>query len=192
MTNKNLYLLFILFFTIINISCNTLRSEGNIDVNGMIYDFTNKPVAQCMIALDNSYFGITDINGRFVLPKVPPGNYTLYVYKAGYEKFSEEILIINIEQIIYIRIPSQNQLLDMVDEALTAMNVDFADELIQRAYQVDKNNIEMLFYYATIKFRQQKFIEAIDFLITAKEMGSRDINIDRFLTILRGLVNADN
>jgi tetratricopeptide (TPR) repeat protein len=126
------------------------------------------------------------------LPKIPPGTYSITVSKDGYEAYSDEVTIRNRGQIIYIRIPSQNQLLNLADEALTAMNLVIAEEYIQRAYKIDRNNIETLFYYATIKFRQQKYDEAIDFLITAKNLGSRDTNIDRFLFFLRRLQYEKN
>jgi tetratricopeptide (TPR) repeat protein len=194
MIRKYNYSLFIfILIALIGISCNTTGSaNAPIDINGMIYDFSNRPVAYCTIILGELYTGSTDISGRFTLPRIPPGAYTITGYKEGYEIYTDEIIIREQGQIIYIRIPSQIQLLNLVDEALTAMNFDAADEYIQRAYQIDKNNIEMLFYYATTKFRQHKYDEAISFLMTAKNLGSKDTYIDRFLAVLRELTDAEN
>jgi len=189
MIKKEKYFLFTIFFiAFLCLSCKTLRPVNKIDINGMIYDFTNRPVAYCQIMLGELFTGSTDINGRFTLPKIPVGIYTITVTKEGYETYSDEIEIRDQGQIVYIRIPSQSQLLNLVDEALTVMNLDIAQEYIQRAYEIDSNNIETLFYYATIKFRQQKYNEALAFLLTARNLGSRDLYIDRFLTILRELV----
>ena len=194
MNKKNLYLLFIITnITLLFISCSTFRfGNKNIDINGMVYDFSNKPVAYCEILLGKSYKSSTDINGRFTLPNIPHGTYTITVYKNIYETYSDKVTIKDQGQIIYIRIPSQSQLLNLADEALTVMNLEIAEEYIQRAYQIDKNNIEMLFYYSTIKFRQHKYEEAIAFLVTAKSLGSKDLYIDKFLTILRELSDAEN
>jgi hypothetical protein len=190
---KYCFLVVIIFSILVSISCRTTGlSRTPIDINGMVYDFTNRPVAHCRITLGRRHAGITDINGRFVLPRVPPGTYTITVYKDGHETFSDEILIQDQGQIIYIRIPSQSQLLNLADEALTAMNIVAAEEFVQRAYQIDKNNIEMLFYYATIKFRQQKYREAIEFLMAARNLGSRDPYIGRFLTILGELTDEED
>jgi len=156
----------------------------------MVYDFANKPVAYCQVILSNSYTSSTDINGRFALPIIRPGIYTITIKKDGYETYSDEVIIRDRRQIIYIRIPSQSQLLNLVDEALTVMNLDIAEEYIQRAYQIDQKNIEMLFYYATIKYRQHSYDEAIEFLITARSLGSRDPNIEIFLAILRELTDV--
>jgi tetratricopeptide (TPR) repeat protein len=158
----------------------------------MVYDFANRPVPYCEISLGRKITGSTDINGRFTLPRVPPGTYAITGYKDGYESYSDEVIIRDRGQIIYIRIPSQMQLLNLVDEALTSMNFDIADEYIQRAYKIDRNNIEMLFYYATIRYRQHRHDEAINFLMVAKGLGSKDIYIDKFLSILRELTDAEN
>jgi len=191
MIKKNIYIFSVVFvLSLVCLSCNTLGSGGSIDINGMVYDFANKPVAYCEVLLGDSYAGGTDINGRFVLPKITPGTYNITVRKEGYETYSDEVLIKERGQIIYIRIPSQSQLLNLVDESLTAVNFNIAEEYIQRAYQIDQNNIETLFYYATIKFRQRKYNEALFFLLAAKNLGSRDSNIDRFIIILRELTDA--
>lgn len=191
MNRKHVYTLVIL--TIAVTGCKTTGFNGKtIDVNGMIYDFANKPVAYCEITLGETYAATTDINGRFTLPKVPPGTYGITGSKNGYETYMDYVTIQDWGQIIYIRIPSQNQLLNLIDEAMTVMNFGLAEEYMKRAYEIDKTNVEMLFYYAAIKFRQQKYNEAVSYLEAAKSLGSRDTYIDRFLTILKELINAEN
>jgi tetratricopeptide (TPR) repeat protein len=177
-------------------ACGTVGfSYKTLDINGMVYDFSNRPVANCEIMLDKEkvnpkekvkpYKSSTDINGRFTLLKVPLGTYTLTAQKKGFEDYVDEVMVIKRGDIIYFRMPSQNQLLELVDGALTLNDVELAAQLVERAYQIDKNNIEMLFYYATVKFKQQDYVNAINFLETAKSLGSRDVYIDKFLEVLR-------
>ena len=181
---KNFFVLFSIAF--MAISCKTAEFGFKvIDVNGMVYDFTNRPVANCEISLGGKYKSSTDINGRFSLPKVPIGTYTITGYKKAFEIYSDEVIIKDKGQIIYIRIPSQNQLLNLADEALSANNLTGAEEMVERAYQIDQNSIEMLFYYATVKFRQREYGRAIDLLENARDLGSKDLYIDKFLTVLR-------
>jgi len=194
MINKRESIITLLFSLIVSflISCKTAEFGYKvIDISGMVYDYTNRPVAQCDISLGNKYKASTDINGRFTLPKVPVGKYILSAYKKGYEEFQEEVTINDRGQIIYFRMPSQGQLLDLVDTAMAANDFARAEELAERAYQIDENNIEMLFYYATIKFRQNDYKKAISFLEAARDLGSRDVYIDRFMEILRGLQNVE-
>ena len=189
MTKRYCFFLYLLISAILLASCKSAEFGFRVvDIGGMIYDFSNRPVPHCEISLGRRYRSATDINGRFTLPKVALGTYTITVYKDGFESYSEEIIINNAGQIIYIRIPSQNQLLNLTDEALTANNLSLAEETVERAFQIDQSNIEMLFFYATVKFRQREYEKAIYFLETAQSIGSRDLYIDRFLTILKELL----
>ena len=186
----------ILFCTVIltlalNTSCKTAEFGFTaIDLNGMVYDFSNRPVAHCEIFLDRKFKSCTDINGRFTLPKVTAGTYTLTAHKKGFEDYYDEIIVKDRGQIIYFRLPSQNQLLDLIDEALTANDFSHALGFAERAYQIDQNNIEMLFYFATVKFKQQEYPEAIAYLQIAKKLGSKDIFVDKFISDLWRLQNA--
>ena len=190
-TNKPLITGISIIMTLL-VSCKTTDFGSKaFDINGMIYDFSNRPVAHCEISLGKWYKGITDINGRFTFQKVSPGTYTVSGHKNGYEPYSEEIILKDRGQIIYIRIPSQNQLLNMVDEAIAANNFILAEEIAVRAYHIDKTNIEMHYYFAVIKFRQHQYKRAISYLETAKYLGSRDFYIEKFLTTLKELLNAE-
>jgi len=187
MTNKNFWLvLFIIPIAFLSSSCKTAEFGFKvINISGMVYDFSNRPVSNYEIVLGNWYSGSTDINGRFTLPKVPLGSYKIRGSKKGYEDYNGEVIIKDKGQIIYIRIPSQNQLLTMADEALAANNFMLAEEIAGRAYQIDKNNIEMLFYYAAILFRQNNLEGAASFLEDAVNLGSKDFYVQKFLTVIR-------
>ena len=189
MNRGTVFLLLIISFTAV--SCKTAEfGHKVIDLHGMVYDFSNRPVANCEVSLGRKYKSVTDINGRFTMPKVPVGTYILTGHKAGFENYTDEVAVRDRGQIIYFRMPSQNQLLDLVDEALSANNLTLAEELAEQAYKIDKSNTEMLFYYATVKFRQRDYIRAILFLGTAKNLGSKDLFVDKFLTLLWELQDA--
>jgi tetratricopeptide (TPR) repeat protein len=191
MTNRKYgYLPFIVLISFLLFSCITTELGIKVtDVSGMVYDFSNRPVSNYNIALGTWYSGSTDINGRFTLLKVPLGKYKMKGSKKGYENYSDEVTIKSKGQIIYIRIPSQNQLLAMADEALTANDFTLAEEIVERAYQIDKNNIEMLLYYAAISFRQKNFEKAASFLEDAVNLGSKDYYVQKFLSVIRRIQN---
>ena len=173
-------------FAVLAVSCKTVRFGPNaVDINGMIYDFSNRPVAYCEILLGGRYRASSDINGRFSLPNVRVGDYTLEGHKDGFEKYADEVSVRERGQIIYIRLPSQNQLLALIDAALVANNIPLALEMAERAYQIDANNVETLFYFATVKFKQGEYAAAAEFLEAARALGSRDIYIDKFLSQLK-------
>jgi hypothetical protein len=190
--NKNFYtLLCFIVFTLAITSCKTAELGFTVvDLNGMVYDLSNRPVAHCEVSLGRWHKSSTDINGRFSLPKMPVGTYTITAHKKGFEDYSDEVIVREMGQIVYFRLPSQNQLLDLIDNALTENNFPLALELAERAYQIDKNNIEMLFYFATVKYKLKEYHEAIAYLDAAKKLGSRDIFVDKFILDLWRLQNA--
>jgi len=180
------FLLFIISVAFLPFSCKTAEFGFKVtNISGMVYDFSNRPVSNYEVVLGKWYSGSTDINGRFTLLKVPLGNYKIRGSKKGYEDYTGEVIIKDKGQIIYIRIPSQNQLLAMVDEALAASDFILAEEIVERAYQIDKNNVEMLFYYAAILFRQNNLEGAASFLEDAVNLGSKDSYVQKFLTMIR-------
>ena len=179
-------LIFLFFLGFLLISCQTAEFGGKtFDVNGMVYDFSNRPIPHCEIVIGGKYRTSTDINGRFTLSRVPPGDHTISGEKRGFESYSDLISVRERGQIIYFRLPSQNQLLILLDEALSANELAIAKEMAERAYQIDSNNIEMLFYYAVVKFKQDEYEKAISFLEAAQRLGSKDIYVDKFLSILK-------
>ena len=186
----NLFVAFIII--VFSGSCKTAEFGFKvIDINGMVYDFSNRPIPFYEVTLGRKYRGSTDINGRFTLQKVPVGVYTITGNKNGYEDYLDEVIIREKGQIIYIRIPSQNQLLNLVDDYLTANNFILAEEMAERAYQIDKNSIETLLYYAATMFRLNNYEKAVSFLEAAVDLGSKDIYINKFLSILKELNNEE-
>jgi len=187
MVKRRCLFFFLIYILFLIVSCKTVEFGYKVfDINGMVYDFSNRPVANCEVSMGRRGLNSTsDINGRFSITRVPLGKYILTVYKDGYEKYSEEFLIKQRGQIIYVRLPSQNQLLDLVDGALMANNFPLAEEMAERAYRIDPNNIETLFYYATVKYRQQDYAGALVFLEAARNFGSKDLYIDRFMDRLK-------
>jgi len=188
--NKKYILL--ICISIMLVSCKTAEfGFKTVDISGMIYDFSNRPVPFYNISLGNKYFSSTDINGRFILHKIPEGTYTIIGSKSGYEIYIDEILINDNRQIIYIRIPSQKQLLEMADVALTRNDFTAAEKTLERAFQINHNNIEMLLYFAAVKYRQNDYDRAIFFLEYAQRFDSKDIYINKFLNNLREIKNEE-
>ena len=195
MMKKRQRVLFVLMFIMFSaVSCKTAEFGYKVfDINGMVYDFSNRPVAYCDISLGiRGLTGVSDINGRFSISRVPMGNHTLTVYKEGFEKYSEDFLFKQRGQIIYVRLPSQSQLLDLADEALTANNFLLAEEMAERARQIDPDNIETLFYFATVKFKLRDYNGALSLLETALNLGSKNPYIDKFMTRLKEIQDANS
>jgi tetratricopeptide (TPR) repeat protein len=155
-----------------------------VDVNGMVYDFSNRPVSQYTIGLGENRTAVTDITGRFVIAGAPVGTYQISGDKDGYEAYRGSIDITGRGQIVYIRVPSQSQLLELADEALGGNRIDLAESFVERARQAGPESTELLFYYATVKFRQKRYDQAVTYLMKARENGSHDAYLEKFLDAL--------
>ncbi len=74
-----------------------LTSYGQGVVKGVVFDENNgESVPFANVMLDSTRFGCaTDINGFFLISKVPAGNYTLRVRFVGYEDYTAELTVAN-------------------------------------------------------------------------------------------------
>ncbi|GHV77505.1 hypothetical protein AGMMS49942_23260 [Spirochaetia bacterium] len=178
---------FVLFACTLGLfSCKTAEFGYKvIDVNGMIYDFSNRPIPNYKIFLGEKYSSTTDINGRFLISKVPAGDYIIHGEGGGYESYQSAVVIYQREQIIYIRLPSFKQLLELADTALAKNQINEADAYLVRAGLLGEETTELLFYRATVRFRQKRYIEALNILQTAVNSGSTDMYVREFLNDLK-------
>jgi tetratricopeptide (TPR) repeat protein len=180
-----------LLFLIISslfLSCKTAEFGFKvIDINGMVYDFGSRPIASCNVYIDNRYYAETDINGRFSMAKVPEGSYKIQVSKKGYETYTGDIRINDRKQVLYMRTPSLQQLLDMVDSSLEQNQMDEALSFINRALSIGEVTTELLFYAAVVQFRLGDIQKAGEYLQRIKSRGSHDVYLEKFLQDIQNL-----
>jgi tetratricopeptide (TPR) repeat protein len=158
----------------------------------MVYDFGNRPISNCNVHLDDRHWVETDINGRFSIAKVPAGDYKIQITKKGYETYTGKVHINDKQQVVYIRTPSLQQLLDLADNALERNNPEEALAYIQRALSINNMTTELLFYAAVVEFRLGYIREAADLLQEIKSSGVRDIYIERFLQDIQNFEGVKN
>jgi tetratricopeptide (TPR) repeat protein len=167
------------------ISCNTAGyRRGSAGLNGMVYDFENKPIPQYIITVDEKTPVSTDINGRFFVPRVRMGKHEIKGYKDGYESYTGALAINDRRQIVYLRVPNVSQLLGLADAALSKNNIEEAAVYIQRAGAIGEKTAELFFYSAVVLFRQGEYRAAIEKLQDALSFGFRDEYVVKFLNDL--------
>lgn len=112
-------LLLISLFLII--SCASVkRPDGtNGILQGMIYDYENKPVCGFHVSIDGKQKTVTDINGRFTIPDVLFGTHAIEGNGTEYSPWSENIDFNDKTQVLYIRVPSTLWLFAKLDGDLT-------------------------------------------------------------------------
>ena len=74
---------------------NSVQAQGT--VKGVLFDDANgEAVPFANVILDGTAYGCaTDLNGFFLINKVPAGKYTLRVRFMGYEEHSEQVTIVD-------------------------------------------------------------------------------------------------
>jgi tetratricopeptide (TPR) repeat protein len=177
--------LFLPVLLFLSAACTTTGyKRGTAGLNGMVYDFDNKPVPQYIIEIDGKNPASTDINGRFFIPRVRSGKHEIRGRREGYEEYRGEIIINDKRQIVYLRVPSLSQLLNLADNSLSKNNVEEAALYIERGAAIGEKTVELLFYSAIVLFRKGEYQAAVESLRDAVSRGSRDEYVTRFLNEL--------
>lgn len=146
------------------LSCTSVPFSGKTDVHGMVYDFENKPIEGYSFYIEDDLVAITDVTGRFSLTDLNAGTYTITGLGDDYENYLETFTLFDKKQILYIRIPSITQLLDLVDLALLENNLTDAKSYVDRIFKQWSNNSVALFYRALLHLRKDEITETIGIL----------------------------
>lgn len=172
----------IIFF----VSCKTAEFGVTcIDINGMVYDFENRPVPGYEISVGPKLKSVSDITGRFTIQKVPAGTYEVLGRRELYESYRGTLELTDKKQIVHIRVPSATQLLDLADKELTENRLDSAERLIDRANGTGIHTTESVFYTAVLKFRKHDTDGAILLLEELIASGVDDVYAVQFLAVLK-------
>ena len=135
--------------------CKSLPPRAEIiDVNGMIYDTSNRPVVNYSFYVDGKLSCTSDIGGRFVIKKIAKGEHDFYGKGAGYLDINDRIQISDKAQILYIRVPSVESKLKEAFELMKKGELGKAEGLVNEVLQSDSGNQDALYFiYALEKLK---------------------------------------
>ncbi len=90
---------FVVFIVTLLLLVNSGFSQdiNNAAVRGFVYETeTGEPAMFCNVSLDGTTYGAsTDINGYFLISKVPPGQYTLMITYLGFDTVRSTVNLVN-------------------------------------------------------------------------------------------------
>jgi hypothetical protein len=95
------------------------KGSEPVALNGMVYDYESRPVADAEISVDGRLRARSDINGRFSLGRIPFGSYKVGFEKQGFERTCISVDYTDMMQIIYVKIFSEKQLLAASEKEVT-------------------------------------------------------------------------
>ena len=144
-----------------------------VNINGMVYDFDNRPVAGYHLKLNNDLEVVTDITGRFTFEKVKLGEYVLTGQSSTSEAYEGKVAIYDQDQVLYLRIPSFSQLINRTDKALEEDNLQEAEAFLTRAIAMNSEHIDSLLYGAILAYRKNNIGQALELLGKVQQKGYR-------------------
>ncbi len=148
--NKRVFL-FLMLLLIFLCGCKSIPKESEtIDVNGMIYDTGNRPVANYRIYIDGKGECTSDIGGRFVIYGIKKGEHVFSGFGEGYLAIEENITVYDKAQILYIRVPSVDSCFRQAFDFMKKGHLEKAEKLISSVLESDAENEDALYFMKTI------------------------------------------
>lgn len=123
---------------------------------GMIYSSENSPCSGVTVELlkdgldEAASRGQSDINGRFMLPRLKKGTNRIRLAKRGYQTLTVALDFSDPTQVFYARLLSLEDLLLETEESIDAGQWEDAQDRLNEAEQIDEKNGEALFLQAVI------------------------------------------
>ena len=146
-------------------------------INGMVYDFDNRPCPNVTVRLNDKFVIRTDINGRFTFLGMPPGLYNLQLDKQGYESLKLDFDFHSRSQVLYAKMISLQSLIRTVEQATAEKKWGEAESLLTRAVAIDPDDPTVLYLKATLALYRGKVEDAAEILKGILERGHSDTTI---------------
>jgi tetratricopeptide (TPR) repeat protein len=138
---------------------------------GMIYDHDNTPCSNVRTRIDGTDGPVSDINGRFIVQSLSRGEHHIVFTKEGYETESLTFQFLNINQVLYVRMISFEQLLEKVEDAIEYQRWEEGEELLQRAEQIKQNNPLARYLHAILLKEKGNAEKAVKILLGILHSG---------------------
>jgi len=176
--------IFLLSIALLSGCATTIRTDGSKGLmQGMLYDYDNRPVCGYELILDNKMHVFTDINGRFEFPSSEYRTHTLTGNGNGYEAVDRAYDFANRGQILYLRIPSIENLYCQLDTQLVNGQNDKAEKILQTLSKTEQTQNKFKLYSAILRLRKSsdtdKNLLIMEIKTLESKIQSETIKIDR-------------
>jgi len=154
-----------------------LKHFAKAPINGMVYDFDNRPCPNVTVRLNDKFVIRTDINGRFTFLGMPPGTYALQLDKQGYESLKLDFDFHSRSQVLYVKMISLKTLIHRVGQATAEKKWSEAESTLTRAEFIDPDDPTVLYLKATLALYRGKVEDAAEILKGIIELGHSNATI---------------
>jgi len=149
----------------------------------MIYDYENTPVYGVAVFINGKKYTESDLQGRFVLEFKKNGKYAIKLEKSGYELI-EDMFTYDPMNVLYFKMVNASQLVSQAEEAMEQYAYKGAEELINRAHNLEPNRPDILYFQSIILYYQGRKAEAKVILENLQSRGINGEYINGFLNKL--------
>jgi predicted Zn-dependent protease len=133
---------------------------------GMIYDRDNRPVTNAAVYVNGKYQVSSDINGHFTIPDMKPKlSYSVSVEKQNYKTITLTISYMDPSYILYIHMPSGDQLLSEAESAIKEKNWQQAESLLEEAGKAGVDEVSLEFLRAVLAYSREQYDDALEILL---------------------------
>lgn len=171
-----------IIFAIVLVSCKTGGEDHFIESSGlpgMIYDGYNKPCKNVQIQVYRLVddFGElllaveSDINGRFTLPALKQGNYRIELYKEDHETLVKEINYSSPLEVLYMKMYSQDQILDMAVQSLEERRIVRVENYLKRSESIQSDDPYHLYVQSIYMYSIEDYEQSLEYLKALVHQG---------------------
>jgi tetratricopeptide (TPR) repeat protein len=158
--------------------CQTAAKPRNQDgaLQGIVFDLDKAPVSGALIGLEGpggKASAVTDSQGRFTIPDLKAGDYTVSFSKAMHETRSWAVAIADFTDVLYLQAASYWQLLDGALAALGKKELGEAEEFLARAATIQAKSSTSLFLDGVLAEKRGDYAAAIGDLEVAAALDPR-------------------
>lgn len=143
----------ILSVIILCTSCSSMKGTHNSGrIQGMVYDYENKPIPNYAIQLNASKPIYTDINGRFSFNAKKNINCTLNGNGTEHCSIKHTFKFTDTQNIVYFKIPSLDYMYLKIDSEISNKNIEEAKKVLLQIPKDKKKDKKYTLYSLIIKY----------------------------------------
>lgn len=192
----------IAIFICFTISCETDKSLLNNDrpagaaLYGKIYDGYNQPCESVTVTLaeingkKSQFILKTDVMGTFYFTNLEYTDYVISLKKENYKSLTQPMALSIPEQSIYIKMYSEIQLEEMVEDSIYKGLYTEAETYLRDLYEINPLNTTALFLEAINLWRIGSYSKALENITKIEQLITTE---DKFIIMLKEklLTNLD-
>ncbi|AEF84955.1 putative lipoprotein [Treponema primitia ZAS-2] len=191
--SKHLICVYLVIAIFVSCTSEPTPKKTDLSLYGMIYDRDNRPVNDARIYIDDTYRAISDIHGRFSIPKLKTGReYQIRAAKANHEEVWLDVNYLDPQDVLYINMYSAEQLLSGAEQALKDRDWLKTEFFLTRAEEAHCEYAALTYLRGILAFYKNDYSRALEILGSLAEQEKSLPYLDLFIADLHQYYSGDS